>query len=110
MQKIFSYGTLQLESVQLSTFGRKLEGSPDKLRGYRRSILKITNPDVVATSGIAEHPVIIHTGDPEDVVEGMVFDISVAELARSDHYESADYQRISVQLESKTDAWVYVRK
>ena len=31
---LFSYGTLQLESVQLSSFGRRLEGEPDAMTGY----------------------------------------------------------------------------
>ena len=33
---LFSYGTLQLESVQLSTFGRALTGTADALPEYRR--------------------------------------------------------------------------
>ncbi len=35
VENLFSYGTLQSESVQLETFGRKLEGEPDTLPGYR---------------------------------------------------------------------------
>ena len=31
---LFSYGTLQQENVQLATFGRRLEGRPDRLPGY----------------------------------------------------------------------------
>ncbi len=31
MEKLFSYGTLQYEAVQLDTFGRKLDGKKDKL-------------------------------------------------------------------------------
>jgi len=30
---LFSYGTLQEERVQLSTFGRRLSGEPDALPG-----------------------------------------------------------------------------
>lgn len=33
-EKLFSYGTLQQETVQLSTFGRKLQGTADVLIGY----------------------------------------------------------------------------
>lgn len=32
-ERLFSYGTLQLEQVQLTTFGRKLDGQPDDMRG-----------------------------------------------------------------------------
>lgn len=39
--KLFSYGTLQYESVQLSTFGRKLSGAADSLLGYKLEKIKI---------------------------------------------------------------------
>ncbi|WP_321161248.1 gamma-glutamylcyclotransferase family protein [Verminephrobacter eiseniae] len=32
---LFSYGTLRLEPVQIATFGRKLDGAPDRLPGHR---------------------------------------------------------------------------
>jgi hypothetical protein len=31
---LFSYGTLQLEAVQMATFGRQLTGTSDALRGF----------------------------------------------------------------------------
>ena len=37
-EELFTYGTLQLEEVQLATFGRVLEGRPDALVGYRLEI------------------------------------------------------------------------
>jgi hypothetical protein len=33
----FSYGTLQLEAVQMATFGRQLAGTSDALRGFEWS-------------------------------------------------------------------------
>jgi len=47
---LFSYGTLQLESVQLATFGRKLVGAADVLPGFAQTMFKIEDADVVATS------------------------------------------------------------
>ena len=35
-QLLFSYGTLQLEAVQLATFGRKLAGTADGLPGFEQ--------------------------------------------------------------------------
>src|SRR6218665_501282 len=32
---LFYYGTLRLEPVQIATFGRKLDGAPERLRGHR---------------------------------------------------------------------------
>ncbi len=109
-EKLFSYGTLRYESVQLASFGRKLEGQADILPGFALSMVKINDPHVVATSGEAEHPIIKHTGNHADKVEGMVFVISAEELVRADSYEVDDYKRIKVQLASGDSAWVYVCK
>lgn len=107
-EKIFSYGTLQYEKVQLANFGRILEGSIAQLPGFTLTMLEITDPEVIATSGEAIHPIITYTGNSMDLVEGMVFDISKEELERADSYEVADYKRIKVQLASGVSAWVYV--
>jgi hypothetical protein len=45
---VFSYGTLQLESVQLATFGRRLAGTADELPGFAQSMMKIDDLEVVA--------------------------------------------------------------
>lgn len=34
-QKLFSYGTLQIEAVQIKNFGRKLVGHSDVLACYK---------------------------------------------------------------------------
>lgn len=109
-EKLFSYGTLQYESVQLSTFGRKLIGHADILKGFSLSFVEITDPHVIAASGEAAHPIITRTENPLDQVSGTVFDISPEELEQADSYEVDDYTRISVQLDSGVKAWVYVSK
>lgn len=108
LEKIFSYGTLQYEAVQLANFGRKLAGHQDALPEFTLSMIEITDPDVVATSGEAFHPIISWTGNSADQVSGMVFEISKEELQRADSYEVADYKRIKVTLASGIAAWVYV--
>lgn len=107
-EKLFSYGTLQYETVQFANFGRKLEGNWDDLPGFELSMLEITDPDVIATSGETFHPIITYTGKATDRVNGMVFEISMEELKRADSYEVSDYKRIEVQLASGVSAWVYV--
>lgn len=107
-EHLFSYGTLQTESVQLATFGRRLEGSSDALPGFAQSMVRIDDPAVVETSGAPLHPIIAFTGHSSDVVSGTVFRISREELERADTYEVAAYKRISVILRSGTRAWVYV--
>ena len=107
-EKLFSYGTLQYEVVQLTNFGRKLAGTIDTLSKFELSELKITDADVIATSGENVHPIVIYTGEDTDKVKGMVFDISIDELRQADNYEVSDYKRIKVKLDSGVSAWVYV--
>lgn len=108
-EHLFSYGTLQLEAVQRSTFGRRLQGQLDRLPGYRLEQLLIRDTAVVATSGKTHHPILVRTGaTASDAVEGTVFAITPAELAQADAYEVADYKRERVTLASGKEAWVYV--
>jgi gamma-glutamylcyclotransferase (GGCT)/AIG2-like uncharacterized protein YtfP len=108
MPKLFSYGTLQQEDVQLATFGRRLTGVSDALVGYRHSMVAIDDPEVVRTSGKTHHPIVAFTGQGEDRVAGAVFEISEAELAHADTYEVATYVRVRATLASGVEAWVYV--
>lgn len=105
---LFSYGTLRQSEVQLANYGRRLDGRPDSLRGYRLAPLAITDPEVVRLSGKAVHAIARRTGDPRDVIDGVVFRLSAAELAATDRYEVDVYARIEVELASGTRALVYV--
>lgn len=107
--RLFSYGTLQQEKVQLETFGRLLQGAPDALGGYRQDMVRITDPAVLAASGLDHHPIVQPSADPDDEVAGTVFEITAAELDAADAYEVSDYKRIEVRLKSGCDAWVYVK-
>jgi gamma-glutamylcyclotransferase (GGCT)/AIG2-like uncharacterized protein YtfP len=106
---LFSYGTLRQARVQLSSFGRLLEGREDRLPGYRLSTLEITDPDVLAKSQARFHPIAEKTADSRDEAPGMVFEITPEELAAADAYEVSDYKRVRVRLKSGLEAWVYVR-
>jgi gamma-glutamylcyclotransferase (GGCT)/AIG2-like uncharacterized protein YtfP len=106
---LFSYGTLQDKTVQMASFGRRLEGAPDAMPGYRQTLVEITDPEVLATSGARFHPIVEPSSDPADQVAGMVFQVTTAELAAADAYEVSDYARVSVRLMSGLEAWVYVR-
>jgi len=102
---LFSYGTLRQRDVQLATFGRELKGEPDVLEGYELGTVLIRDPDVVSTSGLAEH-LILRPGDGE--IEGVAFAVTVDELTAADGYETSDYQRIEATLKSGRRAYVYV--
>ncbi|NEX94979.1 gamma-glutamylcyclotransferase family protein [Caulobacter sp. 17J65-9] len=107
-ERLFSYGTLQQAEVQISTFGRRLEGRADALTGWRLEWVKITDEAVIAASGSDRHPILV-AGAPDDAVEGTVFLITPAELAAADDYEVDDYRRVAAQLRAGGTAWVYVQ-
>lgn len=107
---LFSYGTLRQPAVQLANFGRLLQGRDDILEGYTLSMIEITDPQVIAISGSNRHPLIRRTGEPGDRVEGVAFRVSEAEIAAADAYETSDYVRVTVILESGLEASVYVNR
>ena len=108
MIHLFSYGTLQQDGVQMSSFGRLLNGAPDALPGWRQAMVEITDADVIAKSGKTHHPIVL-PGRRDDSVAGTVFEITSEELACADRYEVAEYKRVSVTLASGLAAWVYVK-
>jgi hypothetical protein len=109
MPLLFSYGTLQEERVQLSTFGRVLRGERDELPGYEPSVVRIEDPQLAVASGRTHHANVTFNGRSDSLVSGMVFEITDAELAAADEYErGAAYERIAVGLASGKQAWVYV--
>lgn len=110
MEKLFSYGTLQLLSVQKETFGRALAGQKDSLIGYELAEIKIKDEDVIKTSGKDIHPILKYSGHEADRVEGTIFDITPSELSQADTYEVEEYIRVKAKFESGTEAWVYVCK
>src|SRR5690606_41828484 len=107
---LLACGRRQLGSVQLASVGRRLDGSPDAIRGYVQSMLGITDPEVLATSGERFHPIVSPSGNLDDAVQGTVFRISAAELEAADRYEVSDYLRERAPLASGGQAWVYVRR
>ena len=108
MPLLFAYGTLQLESVQLATFGRRLEGRPDKLPMYEATAVRIKDPQVAAQLGRTHHANVSFNGRDESAVTGTAFEVTDAELETADRYEEpASYERILVTLGSGRAAWVY---
>ena len=111
MPLLFSYGSLQQEETQLSTFGRKLDGEKDQLVGYEPSLVVIADPAVAARLHRTHHDNVTSTGDDWSNVQGTVFEVADAELALADTFEAQfDYKRITVSLASGKDAWVYVHQ
>lgn len=105
---LFSYGTLQLQKVQLESFGRILAGNEDALSGYKLEQLEIKDEKVLVQSEQPVHPVAIPTGITSDKIHGLVFELSTEEILKADEYEVADYKRVAVRLDSGKTAWIYI--
>lgn len=108
MELLFSYGTLQQENVQISTFGRSLVGEKDILKGYIISEVEIFDEEVIKVSGKKFHPIIKETGKSQDKVYGTVFGLTLEEINFSDKYEVDSYVRRQVILDSGKVAWIYI--
>jgi len=107
-ESLFSYGTLQLEAVQMATLGRQLAGTSDALLGFELVSLKIEDQTVIAISGKALHTMARFTGGASDVVSGTVFAVTPDEIQNADKYEVSAVKRVAVVLQSGLRAWAYV--
>jgi gamma-glutamylcyclotransferase (GGCT)/AIG2-like uncharacterized protein YtfP len=106
-QLLFSYGTLQHDDVQLATFGRRLEATPDALIGYQLTTIEVRDQEFVAKAGSQQRN-LEYTADTKDLVEGVALKLTEHELEQADAYEPAEYKRKLVQLQSGASAWVYL--
>src|SRR5262245_4037372 len=105
---LFSYGTLQSESVQLATFARRLAGAPDALVGYEVVLIPPPSSAHATHHGMTELRNARFTGKASDALEGTRLEVTRAELEHADVYErSADYRRVRVTLRSGIEAWIY---
>ena len=107
---LFSYGTLQLKKVQLEIYGCELKGKKDSLLNYKLDKLKITDENVIRQSGKEYHLIALKTGNPNDCIEGTVFEVTDKELKEADNYEVSDYQRVLETFSSGQKAWIYIAK
>ena len=98
MPLLFSYGTLQQESVQRSTFGRLRHGQRDELPGYEPSIAGV-------------HANVKFNGIEASRVTGTVFEVTDVELASADGYEAPfAYKRVTAVLASGRQSWLYLHE
>ena len=108
MPLLFSYGMLRHEDVQRALFGRTFATESDRLPGFAQTTKRVEDPEFVRSSGKAMHAVVRPTGNPQDVVEGVVLEVSEGDLETADGFEPAGWTRVEVALCSGRPAWVYV--
>ena len=94
MERLFTYGTLQDTTVQMSLIGRELEGEASVLNGY-----------IIHHTLMPPYPVAMP--DENSRIEGMVYEVTEDELEKLDAYEGDCYLRLKIRLENEQDAWVY---
>jgi len=99
MEKLFSYGSLRDPAIQEKLFARQLSGTEDVLLDYEKGVLEIEGKR-------------FNVANPKagSTIEGMVYDLTPAELERADRYEGGRYKRIKVVLKSGVEAWLYLIK
>jgi gamma-glutamylcyclotransferase (GGCT)/AIG2-like uncharacterized protein YtfP len=102
MEKLFTYGTLQDKDIQENVFGRTLKGTPETLIGYVLKEIKIEEE-----FGIVEYPIITETNNPQDTLNGIVYEVTQTDLQQADRYEGLHYRRVELLLQSDQKAWVY---
>ncbi|WP_030773423.1 MULTISPECIES: GDSL-type esterase/lipase family protein [unclassified Streptomyces] len=103
---LFSFGTLRDARVQTALFGRAVPTSPASLAGHTTRPLKITDPAVIAASGLDVHLILERKLGAS--VEGAVLHLTDEELAAADAYEVDDYTRRRVVLSSGASTWAYL--
>jgi gamma-glutamylcyclotransferase (GGCT)/AIG2-like uncharacterized protein YtfP len=108
-ENLFSYGTLQLEKVQLESFERKLIGTKEILKGFTIEQLLITDKAVLEKSLQKYHPIAIPTNNPNNEIIGTLYSISKEELEQADLYEVSDYKRVKVSFVSGNQGWIYIK-
>src|SRR2546423_3669469 len=91
---LFSYGTLQLDAVQMAIFGRRLAGTRDALREFELVSLKIEDQTVIAISGKAHRTMARFTGRASDVISGVVLAVTPSEIQNADKYEVPAVKRV----------------
>lgn len=96
---VFTYGTLQVDTVMHAVTGRQFPSKPATLRGYRCQLVKK-----------CVYPAIIQ--DPKTFTDGtLYFNVDEASLDALDEFENVIYDRLEVQVESENkliSAYAYV--
>jgi hypothetical protein len=106
---IFSYGSLQQEAVQVSVYGRRLGGEADELVGWVRELIAVPKAHKAAAAGLTHYANVRIAPGSANRVAGTAFELTDAELLRTDGYEQeAGYVRVVAALASGLVAWVYV--
>lgn len=106
--QLFSYGAFTQDHVHRAVYERRLSGRLDSLLGYRLKLIAVPE-DTAGTLRIEQQPAAV-PGDPDDLIAGMRYEVSEAELAAVEQVNQALFTKVWVKLASGEEAWVFVAK
>lgn len=75
---------------------------------FELAVIKITDEDVIRTSGSDMHLILQRSVSPTAKVDGVALSITPSDVEAADNYEVSSYTRIVVRLASGKSAYVYV--
>ena len=96
LETIFLYDCLRLPDVLEEVIGRRDNGSPNRLMGYKMKDTVIYGEDL---------PMLIH--DNKSSVEGIAIYVTKSELEAIDRFEEEAYKRARGVLQDGSYAWFY---
>ena len=106
--QLFSYGAFTQEHVHKEVYERRLSGRLDSLPGYRLKLIGVSE-HTAGTLRIEQQPAAV-PGDADDIIAGMRYEISEAELAAVEEINRELFDKEWVKLASGEEAWVFVAK
>ena len=93
---VFVYGSLTEPSLRLVVLGRDVVTERDTLKGYEKTLHTF----------FKVYPTI--KKQPNSFVSCQTFSVTDEELERLDRYETKEYEKIQVKLDSGRDALTYI--
>lgn len=99
MYKLFTYGTLQDETVQQMLFNKKIKGIPDSIIGFDKKEINLEGNI---------YPILIKNQKSLEKIKGTCYNLSESDILICDEYEGCEYKRITTKLTSGIKAWVYI--
>ncbi len=87
MKHVFTYGSLMFDEIWQCVVRGRYHSEPLELRGFVRKKVRAES-----------YPALVKSDREEDKVRGrLYFAVNCADLQRLDHFEGAQYKRVSVQ-------------
>jgi len=84
---IFTYGSLMFPAVWQTVVRGDYRSSPATIHGFRRVCVRDAN-----------HPALIISARAAPIAGRVYFDVSTDDIARLDHFETDNYERVSVAV------------